>query len=425
MRASEVLALDPVVLAGGSVELQDRAPLAQQAGTVGMLTIDGPLAQRAVDDLCAYVDGYDAIAKRFADLCASDVDGIVIRICSPGGDAAGIEVAIASMRSERDRRGMPVAVYVDELAASAAYWLAAALATDGIYLPQAGSVGSIGCISALVDMTGALEQDGLKVELVRVPAGKAEAHPYGPVTELAQQRAHARVEAFARRFFAAVGAARGLGVGEVEELNGEVLTGEAAVRAGLADGVVSGIGAVVDDMAARARRRTSMEQLRAVYGLGAEATEADIAAAARAQAAKVVALEAERERDLAELAQAREMIAQVAVDRAAAERAERVELVARLVKAGYETPATAWAEPGSSTLEPRGTLASMPIAELRERVRAFEAAPRAAAKPAAAQSPTGLTAEEIALCAQRGVDPARYAAIKTETLSKAARAAEA
>jgi ClpP class serine protease len=430
-RASDVLALDPRVLAGGGVELQEAAPTSSATGAVGLLTIDGPIAQRAVSDLCGFVDGYDAITERFSELARSpEVSAIVVRICSPGGDVAGLEVAVSEMRRQRDASGKPVAIYVDELAASAAYWIAAALATEGIYLPEAGMVGSIGCIGALVDVTGALEQEGVKVTLVRSPAGKAESHPHGPVSALAEERTRARVEAAAGRFVAAVSAARGLEAGAVRALDGDVLGGAAAVAAGLADGVVSGLGDVVEMMAAGARRRQTMEHLRAVYGLGAEATEAEIEAAAMAMASRVRDLEegtrtmrAQLEAAQAKAREADAMLASIAAERAQREHAERVELVGRLVKAGYETPATAWTVPGADALEPRGVLATMPIAELRERVVAFESAPRASVAQPSKAAGAGLTAEEIALCKVRGIDPARFAAVKAEMMSKAAHGA--
>jgi len=56
-------------------------------------------------------------------------------------------------------------------------------------------------------------------------------------------------------------------------------------------------------------------------------------------------------------------------DRDAREAAERRELVAELVKLGRETPATAWAD--ESATRPRGSLATMAVTELQERVAAF------------------------------------------------------
>ena len=57
----------------------------------------------------------------------------------------------------------------------------------------------------------------------------------------------------------------------------------------------------------------------------------------------------------------------------AREMGDRRDLVASLVRLGRETPATAWADETATT--PRGSLATMPLTELRDRVKAFGGAP--------------------------------------------------
>lgn len=61
------------------------------------------------------------------------------------------------------------------------------------------------------------------------------------------------------------------------------------------------------------------------------------------------------------------------VTRLAAETDERRSLVASLVRIGRETIATAWADHAATT--PRGSLATMPLTELRDRVKLFGGAP--------------------------------------------------
>lgn len=107
-------------------EPDDLAPATQvatpQPATVAIVGIEGPLAQRAIYDLCGYVDGYDAIAARLQIALENpDVGAVVLRIDSPGGDAQGLEEAVRRMRLAVEQSGKPCMVYVDELAASAAY----------------------------------------------------------------------------------------------------------------------------------------------------------------------------------------------------------------------------------------------------------------------------------------------------------------
>lgn len=101
----------------------------------------------------------------------------------------------------------------------------------------------------------------------------------------------------------------------------------------------------------------------------AAAKEDDKQKMARAEA-QVVTLRAElAKRD--EDAKAAKLAAEheAKVTKLAAESTERRSLVAELVKLGRETPATAWAD--DSATMPRGSLGTMPLSELRDRVKAF------------------------------------------------------
>lgn len=205
---------------------------------VALVSIHGPLAQRQIADMCGYVDGYDAIVERFGEALALDTGSVLIVIDSPGGDAAGLEEACRRMRAMADRSKKRVVVYVDEMAASAAYWIAAVLA-DEIYVPPAGVVGSIGCIGGFVDESEALKNEGVNVTLVRWPEGKAESHPYGLIADLALERTVARVKSYAMRFFETVAERRSIKVSAIEAMNGDMFAGETAVKAKLADKVGS------------------------------------------------------------------------------------------------------------------------------------------------------------------------------------------
>lgn len=239
--ASRVLALAPEAI-GALHTLAASAPAKPKADARGVaeVRVFGPLSQRGSEYDCGFGDGYDAIEQRIAEAAAdADTRAMVVRIDSPGGDVAGLEQAVGRMRTAIARSGKPCAVYVDELAASAAYWIASALSTAGIVVPESGGVGSIGCIAAIVDETGALAKEGIAVELVRDPPGKAASHSYGPLTDLARERVAAEVGEAAARFTAAVAQARGLDEAAVRALDGDVLRGSKAVAAGLADKVGS------------------------------------------------------------------------------------------------------------------------------------------------------------------------------------------
>ncbi len=297
--ASSVLALDARAL-GGAVALargeqpagevfavEGASSTAQRPAVVGMVRVEGPLAQRAIADLCGYVDGYDAIEARLSLALESDVDGVLMVIDSPGGDVAGLEESVRRMRAAADKSGKRIVAYVDELAASAAYWIASGVA-DEVVVPAAGHVGSIGCIGAMVDLTGAAEKDGAKWTVVRDPAGKAAGHPYGPVADVAEERLRGEVKAAASRFYKAVSKRRGMTTSAVRKMNGALFSGADAVANGLADRVGTLEAAARAAIAPRKKderrnkaadeRTENMKLLAAVcakLGLEADTSEAD------------------------------------------------------------------------------------------------------------------------------------------------------
>lgn len=239
VRAGVVGVIAGLDISGATVSMLAAEPEDEPAqDEIGVVRVTGPLMQRAVDDFCAFVDGYDAITARLrAQLADPRVGSVLLVIDSPGGMAAGLEEAVDRMRAAKAEHDKPVVAYVDELAASAAYWIATV--ADEIIVPRAGSVGSIGCIGGWVDQSKAWQKIGIDWHLVRDPAGKAESHPYAPIADLAQKRVAEAVEACGARFAAAVGAARGLDVKLVRAMNAALYEGQKAVDEKLADSVGS------------------------------------------------------------------------------------------------------------------------------------------------------------------------------------------
>lgn len=358
--ASEVLAID-AGLFGRVIVLNESAPLnaseqayaeddeaaapaTKSAEGVSIVTVMGPLCQRAEPGLCGYVDGYDAIGDRFEAACSDpSTTAIVLRLDSPGGDVQGLEQMIDRCVKARDASGKPVLVFVDEMAASAAYWTAAALATPaanggGIFLTACGRVGSIGVIAGMVDESEAWKREGIDIQLIRCPDGKADAHPAQPVMPLALERITARVRMLGDRFFGAMAKARGLTAAEVEGFNAAMFDGADAIKARLADGVVKDIHAVLAkaSKAAKTARKSRQQKAEAMQldaliakhnvkdGAALDAMIDGLAAKAETlgeMAAKVAVLEAQIAADKAER-DAAEAAAKVAAEAAAKAQAD-------------------------------------------------------------------------------------------------------
>jgi Mu-like prophage I protein len=112
--------------------------------------------------------------------------------------------------------------------------------------------------------------------------------------------------------------------------------------------------------------------------------------------------------------------AKLTTERTTLESSERRKLVGELVKLKAETPATAWAKdkdgiPDGKT--PVDRLANEPIAELRARVT--QLTPKGTRRendplrpPTKTDEKHGLTERELAMCTERKIDPAKYAATR-------------
>lgn len=419
--ASPVLALAASAL-GGVVAMAAEEPDAGERKalrlgdvwvTVAVLRIEGPLAQRAAVDLCAYVDGYDAIAARLELALESDASGVLMTLDSPGGDVAGLEAGVERMRAAVERSGKRVVAYVDELAASAAYWIAAAVA-DEIVLPAAARVGSIGCIGAVVDLTEQAKQDGVGWTVVREPAGKAESMPYAPVSDLAEARLRESVSAAAGRFFAAVSEARGISTKKIRAMDGALFSGADAVKAGLADRVGS-----MDDAAASAvatgpspRRKRKMDHaaMAAALGLDASAGVDEIVTAATAAAAKIASLEAQVEAHKAKGAEADALRAEVEALKAQKAEAEVAAIIDGAVEARKLPPAKREATLASA--RKHGATWAQALVDALPVLVGGEP-PRAAAPVASTSEQVdefGLTARQRAIAAEHKIDPRQYAA---------------
>ncbi len=236
---------------------EDGAPLELGArevdGTPKLLRVDirGVLEQRAMqhDPSGSWTDGHDAIADR---LCAAfELGDVCLYIDSPGGAHAGLQQNIeraAKAKAQFDRR---VTVYADEMIGSAAYWWAIGVG-DEIFAPISGQLGSIGARGGHLSVAGAMAQAGLVQTYFEDPPGKTTFAPEKVLSDEGMRRGQRDVTIAADAFRAAVYAARGIPPETLIALGADMLTGQAAVDARLADGISS-----IDDVIEYALSLTS------------------------------------------------------------------------------------------------------------------------------------------------------------------------
>lgn len=242
------------------------------ADGVATVRIEGALAQKAWSCFIFGGDGYDAIASRVsAALNDPRSRSLVLQIDSPGGEVAGCGVCADAIRAASAASGKPIVAYVDELAASAAYWLASS--ADAIVTPASGMLGSIGVIAARVEEGP--DPWGRKVTLITSGARKADGHPLTALGEEELAATQAKINALADVFAGAVAARRGMGAADVRALEADVFVGADAVAKGLADrvGNLSSAVAMARELATDRRSKQAMKAVNKVLGLAEDSAE--------------------------------------------------------------------------------------------------------------------------------------------------------
>lgn len=201
-------------------------------GNVAVVPFTGVVSKRQT--LMGRIFGGQAITTEFrAALQAAEADpavkSILAVIDSPGGTVEGTADAADTFALCQK----PTAAYIEDLGASAAYWIASQ--ADKVVCNSTAVVGSIGVFATMPDMSRLAKNMGVDVHVVRSAAGKGAGTPGTTVTDSQLAEMQKRVNAIHGQFVAAVSAGRQRDMAPMAD--GSVLVGQAAVDAGLVDAV--------------------------------------------------------------------------------------------------------------------------------------------------------------------------------------------
>jgi signal peptide peptidase SppA len=218
---------------------------------VAVIPIYGVISQRqnlmAADSGGTSIEG---VTNDFRDAMADpEVDGIVFDFDSPGGTIDGVAELADEIRAARGTK--PVAAQANGMAASAAYWLAAA--AEELVVTPSGSVGSIGVFTAHEDLSVQAEADGIKTTLISAGKYKTEGNPWEPLSEEARANLQEMVDTHYGMMVSAIAKGRGAPVDQIRSGYGQgrlVLAKKAA-----AEGMVDRID-TLDNTIARVGRGT-------------------------------------------------------------------------------------------------------------------------------------------------------------------------
>jgi capsid assembly protease len=235
------------VAARGSYEIDDGVAIIQVSGT--LMHKSGYIGSQSG------AMGYDWLeAQLEAAIDDPAVLGIMLDIDSGGGEVAGVE-DIATKLSNSTK---PVWAHANEMAASAAYWLASA--ADHLVLSNTASVGSIGVLMAHTDYSEAMSTEGIKVTLIHAGAHKVDGNPYEALPDSVKADLQIEIDELRNLFASTVAtnrsaaANKAITTAQVLDTEARMYRGQQAVDIGLADEVLSFDDAVAKFSATLANR---------------------------------------------------------------------------------------------------------------------------------------------------------------------------
>jgi signal peptide peptidase SppA len=212
-------------------------PPGRRVATVAVLPLFGTIFPRA--NLMTDMSGATS-AERFGAQLSElvndpGVSAIVLDVDSPGGQVSGVPELSKAIYDARGKK--PIVAVANHLMASAAYWIGTA--ADELVVTPSGEVGSIGVFAMHADYSASLEQDGIKVTIIKDGKYKVEANPYEPLSDEARAAIQAYVSEVYHDFIEAVARNRGVSAERVSSSFGEgrVVGSRQALAAGMVDRV--------------------------------------------------------------------------------------------------------------------------------------------------------------------------------------------
>lgn len=169
----------------------------------GMLLHDFPYA------LGGWATGYEYLVRAFQrGMGDGSVQRIAMIIDSPGGEVAGCFDNADKVYALRGQK--PIQAFVNESAYSAAYaWASVA---DKITMTRTAGVGSVGVVTAHMDVSAAMEKAGYKITFIHAGDHKVDGNPYQALPEAVKARIQQRIDSMYSIFTSTT--SRNLGIEE-------------------------------------------------------------------------------------------------------------------------------------------------------------------------------------------------------------------
>lgn len=217
------------------------------------IPVMGVLLSRFPYQLGRWATGYKYIEKALErGLSDGNVRGIAFIHDSPGGEVR--ECFECSDKIYEARGEKPMVAFVADHSYSASFALSCA--ADEIVITRSGGVGSVGVVTAHVDMSKALEDYGVKVTFIFAGKHKVDGNPYEKLPDDVKSRIQERIDRIYGVFTSTVARNRNMDDDAVRATEALTYDAEESIDIGFADRV----GKLEDEMAVFAEQIAEAEE---------------------------------------------------------------------------------------------------------------------------------------------------------------------
>ena len=236
----------------------------QADGDVTVIRASGVIMPRVhpIYEAWGYAVSSESLATRIEQAVGTS-KAVALLLDSPGGSAAGVLETSARIAAVSGG-DVPVVAVADYLAASAAYWIAAAC--TAVVVSPSAQIGSVGVRMLRPGYARQLDAEGVDLDAIFRGEGKLDYVVWTELDGAGRERLQRSVDACYDDFTRSVSAGRGLPRRTVtDEWGAQLLTAQAAKQAGMADEVRTAAEVV--------QRLTTPGGRRRYMSMGAEAVE--------------------------------------------------------------------------------------------------------------------------------------------------------
>jgi protease IV len=203
------------------------------ANSQGEEIVLGSKERVGVIDLTGVISDATDFCRQIRELSKrGDLRAIVVRIESPGGAVAPSQEIFSSMR--RASKDKPIVASMGNVAASGGFW--SAMGADYVFASPGSVTGSIGVITEIPDLRGIADLVRFKVRVFKSGPLKDVGNPLREMTQEDIELFTGLIQDIYTQFVGVVAERRKMDLAAVKKIaDGRVLTGRAALEAGLID----------------------------------------------------------------------------------------------------------------------------------------------------------------------------------------------